>query len=226
MKLEYGGVALFVLIYIYVWFKNYVVTTALLDTIDVTPVTTILFKLSICGWEVVGYGAVIFLVFVVLITTCFRALSMGSIGRALDPFSLRIAFGWLKDRRLIGTLISATILSTFLILIVVAAYLVAITPVIKPQKKTTPTSFETFLAYPWRYVVYQSRRVFAPYVDPNVARVSLVRAALMINLLTVIMTVLMVFADVGTHYVLPATAVGGLQSAPSYTMNDYAKMFS
>lgn len=223
MALEHGGLAMFLLVYIYVWFGHYAETMRIIDTnVDDWSPARLVLKLASCGIEIIGTGFVVFLIFVALIMTCFRALSFMSIGLRVDPFPLRLAFGWAFDRRLLATLVTSTMLSISLITLFIILCRTAKTPNTKPKRPVKANKLETYVYFPWRYIRYQVRRVFIPYVaDSSKAHTSLVRSTILVNLLTTSMAIIMVYSNMSPNDVLPAAFA---PQAHSFSMTDYANI--
>ena len=203
MQLEHGGIGLFVLVYVYVFFKHYMeISTEIDREVETLPAFMLVLKLSSSSWEVIGTGFAIFLVLQVLIMTCFRALSFASIGTYVDAFPLTLAFGWIFSRRLVLAVIAGTLMNTLVTLCLVTLCRISSTPT-PPKPKSLYDYF---------------RVAFIPAVDSRTAHQSLVRAVIVVNLLTLLMVVILAYSNIDMPDVgLPSSA---------FTMGDYANIIT
>lgn len=123
MRIEHCGLGLFILIYIFVWVKNYTRTRdALQDgVLSLKSGAWMPFlNLVSMGWEIMGAGLLILLILTILVMTCFRALSFLSMGIFVDPFSLHMAFGWTFSVRLLVALVAGSVLTSVVIIALIA----------------------------------------------------------------------------------------------------------
>ena len=170
MKLQYGGLFLFTLVYFYVWLKHYnEISKEIMKDIAIIPAWSLILKLASCVSDIVIAGAIIYLVLHILILTVFRALSSSSLGHPIDMFSMDIAFGFIFEKRLVKALVVGSVLSIILI-----ASLVCLCKFSHGEHKLH------FL------IPAKTRQVES--------HASLVQAALLINLLTISMTVLLSYS--------------------------------
>lgn len=121
MRIEYAGLGLFILIYVYVWVKNYDLTIYNVQVLHSNETKSAfmmpILNLMSMGWEILGTGLLIFLILIILVMTAFRTLAFLSLGIFVDPFSLRMAFGWASSVRLLITMVAGSVLTSVAILV-------------------------------------------------------------------------------------------------------------
>ena len=99
MDIKTAGIALFFLIYLYVWFKNYKRAHAITETFHTASFGDIMRALSLSQLEMFGIIVIIFLALFTLVVICFREWSMRIFNNAFDMTSIRCALAWtLEDK--------------------------------------------------------------------------------------------------------------------------------
>ena len=218
MKAEHGGLALFFLVYLYVFVKHYSNTIKMIsDEVSAVSAWRLIYDLASPSFEILGTLFVVFLVLLVLVLTCFRALSFTSLGLYADKFAFVLTFGWIGQRQLLFSLVKSVLLSTFLVASLVIVSRIATTPVVKPTGSKDIKG----------QLVYWSRRVFLPEVSATYAHTTLVAAVLLVNLLVVLMVVAMSYSGMRPESMfdtgLTLTNFSKLKPM-TFTMADYARM--
>ena len=209
--LQHGGVALFLLIYLYVWFKNYQRSIDYSEKYENTPAVEIMSQLNAGQWEMVGMCIIIFFVLVILMLTCFRALSKLTQGTPYDFTSMYISLSWATEDKLDFALQAGIIIPSILIVMLVIGMLfVRVAPVSKSSKKSrTELIYESIMTNQYAIVlastpivrtllhglIYITQKVILPFCPPDKAKCSLVRTSLLINLFTMAMVIILVYAN-------------------------------
>ena len=188
MELKSAGLALFLLVYVYIWLKNYNdIRDTIESTIDTITPIGLLVKLIRCNGEVLTYMFVILLIFATLILSVFRALAGSSLGDNFDMFPIRMTFGFMDNKSTWYAAISGALLGIFIILLMVPIYRIAI-------KKTKNAKFVWTWKTFWIKVKWATRYVFIPDVPQDTAMNDLVAASTVVNLLSLVGTVVLMYS--------------------------------
>ena len=180
---EYGGLALFFLVYVYAWTNCFrdirpKINTQVTASSDSVNSNKIFWTLNAFAWQLLAMEITVMLIIVVLICTCFRALSSSSRGTLFDTSLLRYAFSWIVRSRLINMLSASKILIVFLItMTLIIARISSRQPPKNKRGRLTAAD------------------VFVPRCDESQAYVCTVEAVLMLNLVTIALSVIIVYAD-------------------------------
>ena len=221
-SLERGGLVLFFLVYLYVWFKHYLEIQAILaaDTGGkaVWEVIWNSYSTSGVGWEIVGATVIIFLVFLALVMTCFRALSFASKGISFDAFPLQVAFRWVLQVPSVQALLVGCLMTTLLVWALIWVSQIAA----EPASAMKPGDGAEW--YPVRYLVYLLRKALVPdgaLTTPVAIRKTLLECILLLNLLGIALLVVMTCTDMKPQQIVPRRAMQAMRSHNRYTLNDY-----
>jgi hypothetical protein len=208
--IEYIGLVLFLMIYTYVWVQHYVETRRKLDT-NINEMNLISSLVSL-GPQILGTCFVILVSLILLISTIFRALSsMSSLG-TFDVFSLRLTFGWLFHKRLLGTLVTANLICILGIYLLVALRSYAMKTVVRPVKAAT-----------YQYYLDSIHYLFRSHFFPQVSATSetLLDCAMLMNLVVMSTSLLLAYSNFENMRELPWTL---FSKRASWTLDQYADL--
>jgi hypothetical protein len=196
-QLQVGGIALFFLVYLYVWFRQY---NDLVRKVSRAPDSSPLALVAGMGGELIGCGCIIFLILLLLILTCFRALSTMAQGTFFDAFSLKMTFGWIANLKikiaLAGGIILGTAINTALVMLSRRPWRAPF----RGRPFDSLQSFRESLMVPWKSVAYLSAR-------PDHIRRMLIHSILLANLLVVSLIVILTYAEALPEKSLPLTTL-------------------
>lgn len=205
VMMQYGGVAVFILIYLYVWFRNY---KRALDQVDAfatndMSLAEVTDELNTSEWEIMGVLLIIFLILLLIVLTILRGLSHITLGTPFDLTLLYIALSWfLEDKVDYALFCGATIASAVIV-------------------GVSATGRMMLLAGGARH--RWLRRLFiGPYaaqVDPQQLRKSVMRVCLVVSLLTLIVTFILIYGNMelpasrSMYSLSSSLLLGGVMSA-------------
>lgn len=215
MALQHCGIALFVLVYVYVYFKHAREIRAVAEAeVQQSSAWKLITRMGMCAVEVLCAEILVFLALLLLTLTCFRALSQLSLGVPVDGFTLKIAFEWVANRRVFMALAAGTILSVVAVSALVFLSKLALQNPQRPEKPKRFDLVQSYILHPLRLLLYYCRRVFLPYgVPANTVRDVLVHGALVVNLLVQAMCIVLAYADLSLAEGLLSKAAAGIVGA-------------
>lgn len=248
MDIRTAGVALFFLVYLYVWFKNYKRAQSMSETFQQATFGDIMDALSLSHIEMMGIVLLIFLVLFILVVSCFREWSLRIFNTAFDMSSIKCALAWALEDRVDYALQLGVIVPSLLILLMGALLLsVRMDPSAQGytglyfkdrarrialgkqiNRPWNEWSFASKLKYYMVYgVVALCDLFFLPFCANQVAQKSMTRISIMLNLLPMCFIILLIYNDFDietcrarwdTRLRLPAAS-----SSSSYSLEEFIK---
>jgi hypothetical protein len=207
MAIQHGGVALFLLVYLYVWFKNYRRSIASMENVEKTSARDMLGVGRASQWDVLGVGLLIFLILLCMVLTCMRALSNMARGTPYDFTPIFISLSWALEDKLDYAVAAGAIVATVIIIVLSAASALAKKPVPPAESASAlaaalaSASYNTSSAAASakagaRRIERFVRAMLLPPCPAATAHRALVNSSLIVSLVSLAIVVVLVYSNV------------------------------